>query len=244
MPADCPCETLWINSPMALLGKNLLVDDICESNNINAFTRAFILGLLLALLLSPFLGYAGFALIFISLLFLYGRWIFAKIYPQSETVVKSENPSLNQQEGFSDLQGPDILPGLKEPPAFPPIYTAPGVAVVTRPTAKNPFMNVLLDEIKYNPTRPSAESSTDPNNQVILDDFFRVQWNSDPTDVFGRSQSQRQFYTMPSTSIPNDQGSFQNWLYLIPGKTCKEGNRDACYPATNGAPITILSLPN
>jgi hypothetical protein len=243
MPSDCPCETLWIYNPTALVGTNLLVDDICESNNINAFTRAFLLGLVFALLLSPALGYGGFALVFLSLLFLYGRWIFAKIYPQAEIVEKVARPPIGK-EGFSDLKGADILPGLKEPPAFPPIYTSPGVAVVTRPSAQNPFMNVLLDEIKYNPTRPPADFSTDPNNQVILDDFFRVQWNSDPTDVFGRSQGQRQFYTMPSTSIPNDQGSFQNWLYLIPGKTCKEGNRDACYPATNGASITILSQPN
>jgi hypothetical protein len=105
-------------------------------------------------------------------------------------------------------------------------------------------MNVMLDEIKYNPTRPAADFASDPNNQVVLDDFFRVQWASDPTDVFGRSQSQRQFYTMPSSSIPNDQGSFQNWLYLIPGKTCKEGGRDACVPGTNGAAVTWLSPPN
>ena len=114
----------------------------------------------------------------------------------------------------------------------------------TTPTASNPFMNVLLDELKYNPTRPPAANSTDPNNVIVLDDYFRVQWNNDPTDVFGRSQGQRQFYTTPSTSIPNDQGSYQNWLYLIPGKTCKEGGRDACYPGTNGGPVTWLNKPN
>jgi hypothetical protein len=124
--------------------------------------------------------------------------------------------------------------------------TSPGATInlKTSPTASNPFMNVLLDELKYNPTRPPAKNSTDPNNIVVLNDFFRVQWNNDPTDVFGRSQGQRQFYTTPSTSVPNDQGSYQNWLYLIPGKTCKEGGRDACYPATNGGPVTWLNQPN
>ena len=237
MPEDCPCETLWIYSPTSLFGTNLLVADICESNNINAFTRAFLLGMILAGLLSPFLGIAGFIIVIFILFFLYGRWIFAKIY-KDEKKVEVEKPV---KEGFD---GADIRPDLKPAPAFPPILTSPGVAVVTRPTAANPFMNVLLDEIKYNPTIPSADSISDPNNQVILDDFFRVQWSSDPTDVFGRSQGQRQFYTMPSTSIPNDQGSFQNWLYLIPGKTCKEGNRDACYPGTNGGPVTWLNQPN
>jgi hypothetical protein len=237
MPDDCPCETLWIYAPGNLIGKNLLVDDICESNNINAFSRALVISLILSALLSPFLGLAGFLLIFLSLILLYGRWIFAKILVDQRTVEVAKPV----KEGF---EGADIRPDLKPAPAFPPIYTRPGVAVVTRPTATNPFMNVLLDEIKYNPTRPSADSVQNPNNKVILDDFFRVQWFSDPTDVFGKTQGQRQFYTTPSTSIPNDQGSFQNWLYLIPGKTCKEGGRDACYPGTNGGPITILSQPN
>lgn len=111
----------------------------------------------------------------------------------------------------------------------------------TLPTARNPFMNVLVDEYKYNPQRPGSASVVDPNVRMTLDDFFRVQWTADPTDVFGRSQSQRQFITMPSTSIPNDVDSLQKWLYLIPGKTCKEGGRDACLPGTDGGSVTWLN---
>lgn len=237
MPDNGPCETLWIYDPSKLLGTNLQTYDLCVSNNINAFTRAFLLGLLVAAVLSPFMGLSALVLVLLILILLYGRWLFATILPEEKTVLVA--PKL-KKEGFEA----NIRPDMMEVGAYPPVVTAPGVAPTTRPTAANPFMNVLLDEIKYNPTRPSADPIVDPNNKIILDDFFRIQWNSDPTDVFGRSQSQRQFYTMPSTSIPNDQGSFQNWLYLIPGKTCKEGNRDACYPATNGAPVTWLSQPN
>lgn len=111
----------------------------------------------------------------------------------------------------------------------------------TEPTAKNPFMNVLIDEIKYNPTRPPAADISSPAVADSLDAFFRVQWSSDPTDVFGRSQSQRQFVAQPSTSIPNDQESYQNWLYRIPGKTCKEGGREACLAGTDGGPIPWLN---
>jgi hypothetical protein len=110
------------------------------------------------------------------------------------------------------------------------------------PTTRNPFMNVLIDELKYNPTRPVATSITDPNVQIKLDDFFRTEFTADPTDVFGRSQSQRQFVTMPSTSIPNDQNSYQNWLYKIPGKTCKEGGREACLPGTDGGALPWLNV--
>ena len=111
----------------------------------------------------------------------------------------------------------------------------------TGPTAANPFMSVLISEIKYNPNRPPAADVTKPDMSDSLDSFFRVQWASDPTDVFGKTQSQRQFITMPSTSIPNDQGSFMNWLYKIPGKTCKEGGKEACFPGTDGAVVPWLS---
>jgi len=109
------------------------------------------------------------------------------------------------------------------------------------PSAKNPFMNVLIDEIKYNPTRPLAASVLDPSVKVTLEEFFRTDFYSDPTDVFGKTQSQRQFVTMPSTSIPNDVDSYQNWLYRIPGKTCKEGGREACLPGTDGGAVTWLN---
>lgn len=238
MPEDCPCESLWIENPAVLFGTNLMVTDLCEANNINAFTRAVLLGVVLSGLLMPLLGFGGVVLVLLVLLMLYGRWLFAKVIPEARRV-EVEPKEISVEEGF--------LSGLRPvtPEENATILTSPGVAIQqTPPTARNPFMNVLLDEIKYNPTRPSAESILDPNNQQVLDDFFRIQWNSDPTDVFGRTQGQRQFYTMPSTSIPNDQGSFQNWLYLIPGKTCKEGGRDACYPGTNGGPVTWLNNPN
>jgi hypothetical protein len=111
----------------------------------------------------------------------------------------------------------------------------------TEPTAANPFMNVLADQYKYDTWRPPAAPYTDRVVKQQLDDFFRIQWFSDPTDVYGRNQGQRQFYTMPSTSIPNDQDSFQKWLYYIPGKTCKEGNGAACLPGTDGGKIPWLN---
>jgi len=240
MPDSCPCETLWLKNPITLLKAKFSVTDICESNNINAFSRAFLVALLLSAAFSPLLGVTGFALILVIVVVLYGRWLLATIIPEQRTAKRMAAPG---KEGFLDSGAP-IRPDLKDQGAFPnaPTITSPGV--VTRPSPANPFMNVLLDEISYNPTRPAADFASDPNNQAVLDDFFRVQWTSDPTDVFGKSQSQREFYTMPSTSIPNDQESFQNWLYLIPGKTCKEGGRDACYPGTNGGPVPWLSQPN
>lgn len=110
---------------------------------------------------------------------------------------------------------------------------------VSLPTAANPFMNVLLNEIQYNPTRPPAANVQDTKVVKSLDEFFRVQFTSDPTDIFGKTQSQRQFIVMPSTTIPNDVDTYQNWLYRIPGKTCKEGGK--CLPGTDGATLPWLN---
>ena len=124
----------------------------------------------------------------------------------------------------------------------------------TYPTARNPFMNVLnnewprnvysdmlADDAKYDPLRPMANSIEDPLVKQGLDDFFRTNFYNDPTDVFGRSQDQRQFITMPSTTIPNDRESYQNWLYKIVPEPCKSGGRTACYPGTDGGPIVSLN---
>jgi hypothetical protein len=129
--------------------------------------------------------------------------------------------------------------GVVEVDAFP--YSGPMLPDYTPPSARNLFMNVLIDEIKYNPGRPEAAPVDNPLVKQTMDDYFRVQWFSDPTDVFGKNQSQRQFVTQPSTTVPNDQGAFADWLYKIPGKTCKEGGREACLAGTDGGPVTWLN---
>jgi hypothetical protein len=103
-----------------------------------------------------------------------------------------------------------------------PVPDVIGVEKRTESTAANPFMNVLLSEISDNPTRPPARYRTD------LDKYFETKFYNDPGDAFQHMQSQRQWVTQPSTTIPNDQESFQNWLYRTPGVSCKEGNMDVC----------------
>jgi len=142
--------------------------------------------------------------------------------------------SLN--EGFTAYSPPTVsrIVGVNASPfleeAAP--YSGPALPDYTPPSSRNLFMNVLLDEYKYNPDRPPAAPVNDAIVKQAMDDYFRVQWFSDPTDVFGKSQSQRQFVTQPCTSVPNDQKSFQEWLYKIPGKTCKEGGQ---YCTTQGS---------
>lgn len=96
----------------------------------------------------------------------------------------------------------------------------------TRPSRDNPFMNVLMSEYADDPRRPPAceLSSVYPD----VDRAFNENLFADVEDVYARENAKRAFYTMPSTSIPNDQGSFARWLYKVDGKTCKEGNGQRC----------------
>ena len=87
-------------------------------------------------------------------------------------------------------------------------------------------MNYTVNEILDNPTRSAACDYTDPKVNKELEDHFNFNLYKDIDDLFDKNNSQRQFFTMPFTTIPNDQGSFARWLYSTP-VTCKE-DQEAC----------------
>jgi hypothetical protein len=100
----------------------------------------------------------------------------------------------------------------------------------TLPTLDNPFMNVTMKDMlnidPKKPGRPKACDITNPEVKQKMDEMFNHNLFKDVNDVFGKMNSQRQFYTMPNTTIPNAQDDFAKWLYLNP-KTCKE-DQDYC----------------
>lgn len=122
-----------------------------------------------------------------------------------------------------------------------PVADVIGVESRTGPTDQNPFMNALVTEIKDNPKRGPAENINTPAARRAYSDLFQTKMYGDPTDVFQHNQNQRTWVAQPSTSIPNDRESFQNWLYRVPGRTCKEGNNAACRTGTEGGSVTWLS---
>ena len=62
---------------------------------------------------------------------------------------------------------------------------------------------------------------------LLLTHLIYVNMSDKLLDIFNKNITQRQFYTMPVTTIPNEQTKFANWLYATP-PTCKEGNGDQC----------------
>jgi len=229
MPYAEECDRPWYVEPSVLLKLNFAPSMACFSNAINSLTRGIIL--ITALCLGASVAYG-------PTVFLFGLVLLAVLYgPSLYATLIGGGIDIPQKEGFQA----DLVREAQQPQNQKPEQVEVIGSNETSPSARNPFMNVLIDEIKYNPSRPPAQDINDPLVKAQLDDFFRIQWFSDPTDVFGRAQSQREFYTMPSTSIPNDQGSYQDWLYKIPGKTCKEGGRGACLPGTDGSPVPWLN---
>ena len=115
----------------------------------------------------------------------------------------------------------------------------------TIPKKTNPLMNVLLTEYSDDPNREAAAPTFNPNveddiNEKTMDfiseqfvkgdeekDKIKARLFADLGYNFEFNQSMRNFYATPNTTIPNDQGSFAEFLYgdMI---SCKEGNELAC----------------
>jgi len=94
-----------------------------------------------------------------------------------------------------------------------------------KPTQENPFMNPSLigNNNKYDSC--SIENEHIKDN---IDYFFNKNVFRETDDIYDKSLLDRQFYTVPSTSIPNNREKLASWLYER-GPSCKENNGEQCY---------------
>lgn len=111
----------------------------------------------------------------------------------------------------------------------------------TKPTKENPMMNIRVNDIGDNPTRPPAQPCFDPVVERDINektkDFVAEQFNNDPkikellfsdlVETIKFDDSMRNFHSMPATSLPNDQGAFAQFCYGNQ-PSCKEGDGLAC----------------
>lgn len=89
-----------------------------------------------------------------------------------------------------------------------------------RPTKDNPFMNHnLFTDPSDRPAAPLSYQS--PTLQTDIEDKFGYNLYRDVSDLYNKQHNQREYYTMPSTTLPNDQTAFARWCYQSP-PTCKE----------------------
>lgn len=85
------------------------------------------------------------------------------------------------------------------------------------PNINNPYMNVLATQ--DNVDLPACNHS---NSKIKKDveKYYKFNLYQNSTDIFDKKNLERQFYTMPVSTIPNDQKGFINWLYKKDGN-CK-----------------------
>jgi hypothetical protein len=90
----------------------------------------------------------------------------------------------------------------------------------TMPEKDNPFMNInLITDDKTKPEACISHNDVDVKNNI--EGKFNDKLYRDVGDMYGKNNSQREYYTMPSTTIPNKQTSYAKWLYKQ-SSTCKE----------------------
>jgi len=99
----------------------------------------------------------------------------------------------------------------------------------TFPTKQNPMMNVLLPEIQSNPQRHPAANSFDTFIEKLINkDGADPKIFGDLGDNISYAQSMRNFYTNPSTTIPNSQKDFADFCYGNMA-SCKDADYLQCY---------------
>ena len=113
--------------------------------------------------------------------------------------------------------------------------------IYRKPTLDNPMMNLNLitgtpdnsseSFKKGKKTNPDLLRAIPTFDNICVADMVNQKLDyglyKDPNDIWGTRNSNRQFYTMPNTTIDNHEIDLGKWLYKTP-PTCKEGNGLQC----------------
>lgn len=220
----------WSNNPNILLNSESMfelfpTEDMSFEQKLNAVTRTLVLLTIMTFLYTKsthILWVGAVSVFFVYLLFKH------KSGEKDEIAKKKE-------EGFQELNADATTPAQA-------LYKVDNpVDVFQKPSAGNPFGNVLPTDYIYNPKRKPAPPSGNSNVSAdIVEQAKQFVRNANPDqpditeklfkdlgDEYVFEQSLRPFHSTASTTIPNDQQSFSEFCYggMV---SCKEGNAFAC----------------
>ena len=203
-------ESYWFENPFETIFNPMLLDEVLPSKNmsyprkVNSLVRLSIyLGLLLCVLDYRFL-FLPLCIMFIT----YVLYLFRK--QGMQRAVEQLGPNST----------PDMLPPTTKEKFANYLDVTSGIV----PTLNNPFMNAMPFDSR---TRGAAPYVNTKSLQHAVESNYNYYLMKDASDVFNHTNGRRQFYTMPSTTYPNNQTEFAMWLYGTP-PTCKEGNGPQC----------------
>lgn len=206
-------DPFWANEPAILFNWSRLIEflptyDMNTNEKLNAITRFFIY---LSIIL--FVIYHKYNVFFIAII---GATIIFIIY-------YNENKTQSQNREDFEYKIKDYF-NIKQDT---PIKVNDNGDVCQLPTPNNPFMNVLITDYTDNPNRPPACDYNDSDVRETTNKYFNYNLYKDVEDVWERRNSQREYITMPNTTIPNDRDSFMKWCWKTK-YVCKDGDLDHC----------------
>jgi len=228
-----PATPFWLSEPTILFNKKHITDIWPDSNmtnmeKLNAISRFVILASLLGYLITLNIG-----LIFVCIITL---GVIAILYHVQSNKTKGDE-KMREKEKEKEKVKENFTNSI--------LYNEVKDDY-TNPKQNNPMMNVLVPEIVYNPTRNEAapafntevekKINNNTKNYVVettfsdestkQKEYIKRKLFSDLGDSYMFDHSMRNFYTNPSTTIPNDQAGFANFCFgdMI---SAKEGNEFA-----------------
>lgn len=193
-------DIFWVYNPLILINSKSAkeifpLSDMRENEKLNALTRMIILLSILSYIVTKSIYSVISGIISIIIIVAYHK--------KTEGFESNETDNIVGESAYIN-ENNDVK-------CFP-----------TVPTKENPMMNVMLTDIKNNPTRCSAEASYNNNVQEKLNDIIKSNSIENVQDerlfknTYDEMQfdhSMRNFYTTPNTEIPNGQKKFAEWCY-------------------------------
>lgn len=231
-PTEPPAVPFWAENPNILLNLAHITElfpssEMTYTQKLNAITRSVILLTLFMALQTHSMRAVVFGAISIGVIYL------VYFYHMNE-----KEKAQKKKEAFIGL---DWTPEQSGPAKVALEGTQMKSEVFDKPSDLNPFSNVLVTDIsKGADKRPAPPAFNAQVNSNILDKARDLVIRANPgnSDVANRlfsdlgeqltfEQSMRQFYSMPSTTTPDDQQAFAEFCYggMI---SCAEGNKFAC----------------
>lgn len=223
-------EDFWLRNPYDLLNNKYIFNFIPNGahtleSNLNAITRF--------ILLLTFIGYTftkSKKIIFTTLLTLLIVVLFYKFKTKyNKNDIKNDKKKLLKEtlkEGFSMGSGMGLGYNNNVRQSTMPVKTGNYDS-----TKKNPLMNVMMDEYKYNPKRNKAQPSAHKKIEQQINENVKKNLDSRLFQNLGDniefSHSMRRFHTTANTEIPNDQQAFAKFCYgdML---SCKDGDGIQC----------------
>lgn len=206
-------DLFWTEDSQILFNSDRLIEffptkDMNTSEKLNALTRFFIY-----LSVFLFIIYRNYNIFFIAIV---AATIFYIIH------YNERKTQITTQEQFKDAIK-DELKINKDTP----IHVSENGDICQAPTPNNPFMNVLINEYTDNPNRPPACAYNDKQTREATEKYFNYNLYKNVEDVWDKRNSQREYVTMPWTTIPNDRDSFMKWCWKTTF-VCKDGDLNYC----------------